>query len=100
MNQPKPGFPMEAVATSTAAAYEAGVGTGGEDRFHFFNARPFITTESTVASGVVQSELRDTTDAEEFRVRNVLDEDILVGDRVVFMLGADGLGVLLVKLCE
>lgn len=95
---PRPGFPMEGIATSTAAAFEEGGGAGGEDVYHFFNATVNVYTDSTVTSGVVQSQLAEQS-TETVRVRNGLNDAIAIGDRIVVMLGADGLGVLLVKLC-
>ena len=100
MTFPMPGFPFEAIATSTALAFEAGAGPGGEDKFYFFDAEPIEYTESNVSAGVVQWQYGEPSTGNSVRVRNAINQDIVVGDRVVIMLDANGLGVLLVLLCE
>ncbi|QEF98144.1 hypothetical protein Mal15_21920 [Stieleria maiorica] len=96
---PRPGFAFEAIATSTALAFEEGAGPDGEDKFYFFNAKPIEYTESNVSAGVVQWQYGEQSTADPVRTRNAINNNIVVGDRLVIMLGADGLGIVLVKLC-
>lgn len=96
---PRPGFPFEAIATSAASAFEEAVGPGGEDKFHFFDAEPIEYTESNVSVGVVQWQYGEPSTGNTVRCRNGINTGISIGDRLVIMLDANGLGIVLVLLC-
>lgn len=98
MRSPSPGFVMEGVATSGCDGRVDGVPPSDADTFYFFDFAPFEMLTSTGADGSVDSQLMQPV-AETIRCRNSFSDAVSIGDRMTIIIGADGLGVILVFQC-
>lgn len=84
-------FPIDVVSTSTALAKEVDHYGTGRDRVYLFNASPveYTTPDPLGAPNAQQSEvLTDIT----YKCRNKYSSNMPIGEKLVIVLGADGIG--------
>lgn len=99
MSDPRPGFPINVISATSATGKQVGAGTGGTDIVHLFKAN--VIEYAADPSDADQNLAETRTDADlQINVRNHFLDGMTIGEKLVVMLGPDGIGVILVWECE
>lgn len=94
-----PGYPIDAVVTSSAAARELDAYGSDKHKIHLGECQPI---EYSVPDGETPDEQQQETLSIDrpIKFRNRFDEEIPVGAQITLVMGADGIGHVVVWVCD
>lgn len=94
-----PGYPIDAVVTAAAVARELNEYATDKHKIHLGECVPI--EYSTPDANLPDEQQQETLEDEEpIKFRNRFDEEIPVGAQLTIVMGADGIGHVVVWLCD
>jgi len=93
MNQQSSGWPIDVVAKTAGAPKDIDHYGTDLDRVHIFTANPVeYTTPDPV--GAIDEQQSKVLTSIEYKVRNKYSTEVEIGEKLVIVLGADGIGTI------